>query len=196
MSKNKKNLGFNLNLVISWIIVFGFLSAVGYLASESKLGIDEFFSPKITANSVSDSYKVKHVVDGDTIELEDKTKIRILYLDTPESVKPETPVKCYGNEAKAYTTNLLNGKKVKLVADKEKKDQYGRDLRIVFEEGVDTAIFENSVNAKLVRNGYARAKFFSPNRTFEPQMKKLEKLAKSENLGLWAKCSYEEAFGK
>jgi micrococcal nuclease len=196
MSKNKNKPAINMNLVLSWIIVFAVLSGIGYLASESKIDLDQFTNPKITANSVSDSYKVKHVVDGDTIELEDKTKIRILYLDTPESVKPETPVKCYGNEAKAYTTNLLSGKKVKLVSDKEKKDQYGRGLRIVFEEGVDTSVFENSVNAKLVKNGYARAKFFSPNRAFESQMRKLEKQAQSQNLGLWAKCSFEEAFGK
>ncbi len=186
----------NTNVIISWIIVLGFLSGIGYLVSENKLDLTIFTQPKIQANQTSDTKTVKHVADGDTITLDNGSKIRLLYIDTPESVKAETPVMCYGMESKLFLKNLLEGKKVKLVEDKEKKDQYGRDLRIVFLENVDTSDFNNSVNARLVREGYARARIFAPNKIYEPQIRKLEKQAKTENLGLWKNCTYQEAFGK
>ena len=132
--------------------------------------------------------KIKKVVDGDTATLEDGRKVRFLYIDTPETVKDNTPVMCFGPEASTMTKKLLEGKQVWLRSDKEKTDQYGRDLRLIFLAGENTDEPEKSVNAILVKGGFARARFYKPNFAFEREFKQYESDAKSKNLGVWGNC--------
>jgi micrococcal nuclease len=132
--------------------------------------------------------KIRNVVDGDTATLEDGRKIRFLYIDTPETVKDNTPIMCFGPEASTMTKKLLEGKQVWLRSDKEKTDQYGRDLRMIFLAGENTDQPEKSVNAILVRGGFARARFYKPNNLFEKEFKQYEAEAKSNNLGVWGNC--------
>ena len=75
--------------------------------------------------------------------------IRLLGIDTPESVKPDSPVECFGPEASDAATALLEGREVRLVDDVEEVDGYGRLLRYVYVE-------EELANARLVANGYAK----------------------------------------
>jgi micrococcal nuclease len=150
--------------------------------------------PKVVtteANSVDNlknAVKVAEVIDGDTVRLESGERVRYLYVDTPETKKPSTPVECFGAEASEFNKKTTELKLVNLVTDKESKDQYGRDLRIVFLAGRDTSDFGQSINAELVRKGYARARFYSPNTKYKSEVEALEKQAKQEKLGLWAKC--------
>jgi micrococcal nuclease len=132
--------------------------------------------------------KVSRVVDGDTVLLDDGRKVRMLNIDTPETVKENTPVMCYGKEASEYTKKILTGQSVSMISDKEKNDKYGRALRIIFLRGQDTANVEESINATLIKKGMARVGNYKPNITYEKQFKELEKSAKNNKIGVWA-CS-------
>jgi micrococcal nuclease len=132
--------------------------------------------------------EVVRVVDGDTLDVKldsepDKEyKVRLLGVNTPETVDPRRPVQCFGKEASDFTKHALNGKRIRLEADSQadERDKYGRLLRNLYlEDGTD-------FNAKLVAEGYAYAYISFPQ---DPQRKvelrKLEKSAKEAKLGLW-----------
>jgi micrococcal nuclease len=132
-------------------------------------------------------------VDGDTIEVSGycNDKIRMLYVDTPETVKPNTQVQCYGQEASLHTKSLfINNQELYLNTDKGAQDQYGRALAIVYldqSQAINNNI-EQSINYKLVLQGFAKAKFYSPNTTYKQQILQAEQIAKSKNQGLWKNC--------
>ena len=130
---------------------------------------------------------IDRVVDGDTIKLTDGRTVRLLYVDTPETKKPNTPIQCYGPEATAFT-KAFTGADVELVADKEAQDRYQRDLRVVYLEGSDTSDVTQSINAKLVDNGFARVKIYSPNKKYEDELRAIEAEAKQEEKGAWRAC--------
>ena len=132
---------------------------------------------------------VNRVIDGDTVVLDDGRTIRYLNADTPETKKPNTVVQCYGPDASSYNKSLVEGKNVLLKADKENEDRYGRDLRFVFLEGKNTDNIENSVNAILVKSGYARSVIIKPNNTYESLFQKLQYDAQTQKIGLWGKCT-------
>jgi len=136
----------------------------------------------------SEIAKVARVIDGDTIELSDGRRIRYLNADTPETKKPSTPIQCFGPEASKYNKDLVEGKTVQLIADKRKQDRYGRDLRFIFLDGVDSTKIENSVNAKLVRSGFARTIIIKPNNTYEKVFREWEYEAKEQKIGIWNSC--------
>src|SRR2546421_6708050 len=100
------------------------------------------------------SVVVTRVVDGDTIVVRvghATDKVRLIGIDTPESVKPNTPVQCFALEASARTKALLPpGTAVRLETDAERRDRYGRDLAYVYR--ARDGLF---VNLVLVREGYA-----------------------------------------
>jgi micrococcal nuclease len=163
-----------------------------------------FFKPEILSNFVPSSGAaskitntnpdlskpsiVTHISDGDTIKLADGRTIRYLNIDTPETVKPNTPVMCGGPEAKALNVKLVEGQNVTIVYDKEQKDRYSRDLGFVFLPGSDTREVRNSVNAIMVKEGWARTVVYKPNDTFAPIFYELEREAQKANKGLWAIC--------
>jgi micrococcal nuclease len=132
--------------------------------------------------------KVLRVVDGDTLELEDGTKVRFLNVDTPETVKKNTAVMCYGKEASNYTKARLTDKTIQLTTDKSPRDQYGRELRFVFLDGVDTSKVENSFNAEMIKKGFARARFYSPNTTYKKNFEAIQKEAQDTKAGIWSAC--------
>lgn len=132
--------------------------------------------------------KVQRVVDGDTLILDNGKTVRLLNIDTPETVKPNTPVMCYGPEASAFTKKLLTGKQVWLKIDKEATDRYGRDLRLVFLSREEMENVENSVNALLVKSGLAREKSYKPNNTYQEVFQKLQYEAQQKKVGAWGAC--------
>lgn len=130
---------------------------------------------------------VTHVADGDTIEAlmdgsKDKVKIRLLGVNTPETVDPRRPVECFGKEASAFTKSLLSNKRIQLVEDPaaDNVDKYGRLLRnIILEDGTD-------FNAKLIQDGYAYAYLSFPlNKQRKVDLKRFETEAKAAGKGLW-----------
>jgi len=123
---------------------------------------------------------IKRVVDGDTFELSGGEKVRMIGVDTPETVKPNTPVQPYGKEASDYSKELLTGKQVTLKFDVEIKDRYGRLLAYVY---LPDGSF---VNEKLVREGYARIMTIPPNVAYADLFLEAEREAREQNRGLWA----------
>ena len=136
--------------------------------------------------STSTNAIIVRAVDGDTLEatLNDGTaaKIRLLGVNTPESVDPRRPVECFGKEASKHMAELVAGKRVLLAADPQadEVDKYGRLLRNVFlEDGSD-------VNAALIRDGYAYAYLDFPlNKLRKIELARLQDEAKTAERGLW-----------
>ena len=138
---------------------------------------------------------VERVVDGDTIEVRidqnvpgpaggegvvgETYDVRLIGIDTPESVKPNTPVECFAKEASAATEALLEGESVRLVKDVEETDRYERLLRYVY-------IGEEMANARLVANGYAYAYTYPPNVRHADLFVELQREARTNDRGLWA----------
>ena len=137
-------------------------------------------------------FRVVKVRDGDTIELDNGMVIRYLYVDTPETVKVGTSVQCFGPEASQFNKDYVYDKVVRVVKDKGDTDQYGRQLRMVFIEGKDSRDPKQSVNAELIKLGFAKAKFYSPNTKYKNEITALEQEAKDKKLGLWSACELKK----
>ncbi len=123
---------------------------------------------------------VERVVDGDTIVVA-WAKIRLIWIDTPETVHPSIPVEFYWPEASQKMNELVWGKNVCLAWDYKLSDQdkYGRFLRYVY---LEDATF---VNAEMVKLGYAEV-YLSSNYFHKNYFLQLEKLAKESNIGIWS----------
>lgn len=134
---------------------------------------------------------VTHVVDGDTVDLRlpdgSTGRVRLLGIDTPETVKPNTPVQCYGPEASARTKALLpQGTGVLVQRDAEARDRYGRLLAYLWRG--DDGLF---INASLVTDGYARTLSIDPNTAHRPDLSRAQSLARQAGAGLWGACPPE-----
>jgi micrococcal nuclease len=130
--------------------------------------------------------RVVRVVDGDTIVASvggREERVRYIGMDTPEDVKPGTPVQCYSRRAAAENRRLVAGRRVRLVPDAEARDRYGRLLAYVYRES--DGLF---VNAELVRLGYARQLTIPPNTAHEAQIARLARAARRAGRGLWSRC--------
>ncbi|ARJ51773.1 thermonuclease NucI [Staphylococcus lutrae] len=127
-------------------------------------------------------YVVKRVIDGDTIIVDKKgqdERVRLIGVDTPETVKPNTPVQPYGKAASEFTKKHLTHQRVRLEYDREPKDKYGRTLAYVW---LDDEMF----NAKLAREGLARAKFYAPNDKYRILIEQAQKEAQKKQLNIWS----------
>jgi micrococcal nuclease len=128
---------------------------------------------------------VVRVVDGDTIEAQvgDRVEdVRYIGVDTPETVKPDTPVQCFGPQASAFNHRLVEQRQVRLVFGVERRDVYGRLLAYVY-------LGRRFVNASLVRRGLARSLTIPPNDRFAPLFRRLEMQAARAGRGLWGACA-------
>jgi micrococcal nuclease len=133
-----------------------------------------------------ETVRVVRVVDGDTIRValpSGEEAVRYIGVDTPESVKPGSPVECFGRRAAAFNRRLVEGERVRLVADAEPRDRYGRLLAYVYRER--DGLF---VNAELVRRGYASAYTVPPNVRHEARFRLLAARARATGAGLWSRC--------
>lgn len=132
--------------------------------------------------------RVVRVVDGDTIEVriggavED---VRYIGVDTPETVKPGTPVQCFGHRASAFNHRLVEGRRVRLVFGVERRDVYGRLLAYVY---ITTRSRPAFVNAMLLRRGLARTLTIPPNTRYSALFSHLERTAARSGRGLWRAC--------
>ncbi len=135
-----------------------------------------------------DQATVSRLVDGDTFVARvggHDERIRLLGIDTPETVKPNTPVQCYGKDASARTGALLPvGTAVRLVRDSELRDQYGRLLAYVYRRSDN--LF---VNVSLVHDGYAVPDEFKPNVAHAVEIRASAVQAKAAGRGLWSACA-------
>lgn len=142
-------------------------------------GVDTKPSPQQTAKGVL--CPVTRVVDGDTIEVTfngQKEKVRLIGVDTPETVHPTRGEEPYGKEASNYTKSRLDGQTVNLEFDVQERDQYGRLLAYVW---IGNELF----NETLVKEGYAQISTFPPNVKYVDVFRAAQEQARAQGKGLW-----------
>ncbi|MFZ5652427.1 MAG: thermonuclease family protein [Bacillota bacterium] len=132
--------------------------------------------------------KVKRVVDGDTFEIVNRGKIekvRLIGVDTPETLKPNSEVEPYGPEASSFTKKMIEGKKVRLEFDVQERDRYGRILAYVY---LENGAF---LNARLLEEGLATTMTVPPNVRMAEHFLGLQKKAQKARKGIWEKMPFE-----
>lgn len=123
---------------------------------------------------------VVRVVDGDTIVLDGQERVRLIGVNTPESVDPRRPVQFFGREAATFAQELLRGKKVTLGYEGHLQDRYGRTLAYVYLEDGTLA------NAEIIRQGYGFAYTKYPFSKMD-EFRILEYQARNQKRGLWGR---------
>jgi micrococcal nuclease len=133
--------------------------------------------------------RVLRAVDGDTLEvaLDDGATetVRLIGVDTPETVKPDTPVQCFGPQASRFEHRTVERRRVRLLTGVEPRDFYGRLLAYVWVEGGPQ---ERFLEVELLRRGLARTLTFHPNDRFASRFEGLERAAAGAGKGLWNAC--------
>jgi micrococcal nuclease len=165
------------SLVVAVLIALVLLNGGGH---GSRGGREE----KSTPSGSSTRAEVVRVIDGDTIVVSIDGRdddVRYIGIDTPETVKPGTPVQCFGPAAHRFNERLVDGRRVRLVFDRERRDVYGRLLAYVY-------IGHKFVNAELVRRGFARTLAIAPNTRYRALFGHLELHAARLGRGLWGAC--------
>lgn len=148
--------------------------------------------------------RVVRAVDGDTLEvaLDDGATetVRLIGVDTPETVKPDTPVQCFGPRASSFEHRTVEGRRVRLVTGVEPRDFYGRLLAYVWVEprgdrrgrararGGSARPRERLLEVELLRRGLARTLTFHPNDRFAHRFEAFEQKAARSGKGLWNAC--------
>lgn len=134
----------------------------------------------------SDVATVVRVIDGDTVVLRLQGAIetvRLIGVDTPETVHPTKPIECFGPEASAFTHSVLKPKtQVRVQRDVEARDRYQRLLVYIY---LTDGTF---INQELLRLGFARTLNIAPNTAFATRFASIETAARENQIGLWLKC--------
>ena len=137
---------------------------------------------------VSPGWTVSRVVDGDTVVVSRGVReltLRLIGIDTPETVAPGEPVKCYGPQASAFAQQQLDGSRVTLEFDRSqgRLDRYGRTLAYLWrvESGPDVLF-----NQRALRAGFAREYTYDTDYAWQPLFRRAERAARSGGRGLWA----------
>ncbi len=164
--------------IVVLIVLIGVLCVAGYYIA--------LIASAVTINP-DKLYTVTHVIDGDTFKAKvgsHTVTVRMLGIDTPETVDPRKPVQCYGKEASDETKSLLTDKEVhlKLNPNREEKDKYGRYLAYVYR---GDGLF---VNEELIKGGFAHEYTYGKKYDFQKEFREVEKVAKDTKTGLWGVC--------
>lgn len=124
--------------------------------------------------------RVQRAVDGDTLLLDDRTRVRLLGVDTPETKKPDWPVEPFGPEAHDFTSAHVEGRRVRLEFDKERHDKYGRVLAYVY-------LDDWFLNEELIRAGLGRAITNHPySESMKRRFRAAQREAQHERRGIWS----------
>ena len=147
---------------------------------------EERTSPNKPAVSSSEpkwgEVRVERCVDGDTIVIEGGIRVRFIGADTPETVKPNWPVEPFGPEASEFTKKAIEaaGNRVRLEQDGDQTDRYGRQLAMVYVDGV-------LLNETLIREGLAVAQLqYRYSKEMKARFKAAEDDAKKAKRGIWS----------
>ena len=163
--------------IISISIIIILSSLFAYISHDS-------YKKKIHKIDSNIKYKVIKVVDGDTFDISinnQTVKVRLLGVDTPETVDPRKTVQCFGKEASDKAKELLIGHFVTLKTDPTQSitDKYDRLLVYVYR---DDGLF---INKYLVENGYAHEYTYNIPYQKMDEFKGLERWARDNKVGLW-----------
>lgn len=137
------------------------------------------------ASEAARLYTVTRVVDGDTIKVDLNGKyetVRLIGIDTPETVEPRQSVQCFGEEATHKLSELLSKKKVILEGDHTQgdRDKYNRLLRYVFLDD------RTLTNKTLIEQGYAYEYTYDTPYKYQKDFKDAQENAIRNKKGLWA----------
>lgn len=178
-------------------VIFVLIIIIILLSNRSAV-FDEYFSKIVNDVQIEDTdfgnmdrVLVPRVVDGDTLKIKIGDKedtVRLIGINTPESVDPRTTVECFGKEASVKMKELAEGKEVLIVKDptQSERDKYGRLLAYVYL--TDGTL----LNQKMIDDGYAFEYTYNIPYEFQIEFKASEKEAREKGLGLWDKdvCDY------
>src|SRR5699024_1893473 len=132
------------------------------------------------------------VIDGDTVEVKmpdgDKESVRLLLIDTPESVHPDKPEQPYGKESSEYAKDKLpEGKKVNLEYDGPKRGTYDRLLAYIWVDG-------ENFNQKMLEKGYARYAYeYDPPYKYQDEFQEAENKAEEAEKRIWSIDGFPES---
>ncbi|MDQ5952619.1 MAG: micrococcal nuclease [Patescibacteria group bacterium] len=135
--------------------------------------------------NVADVAIVQRVIDGDTVDVlwqGEEMRLRLIGMDTPETVDPRKPVQCFGKEASQHAHNLLDGQSVELEFDASQGevDKYGRILAyILLPSGKNFA-------EVMLRDGYAYEYTYDKSYKYQNIFKNAEQDARDSERGLWS----------
>ena len=136
-------------------------------------------------------YSVVKVVDGDTLSIDidgQKQTLRLIGIDTPETVHPSKPVECFGREASAKAKEILAGQSIRIEKDTTQGDldKYGRLLVYVFlKDGTN-------FNMMMIKQGFAYEYTYNLPYKYQQEFKLAEQTAREQKIGLWADNVCEE----
>jgi micrococcal nuclease len=136
-------------------------------------------------NTIGTYYKVLSVIDGDTLHVDVEgvdEKVRLIGINTPETVDTRTPVQCFGKEASKKMDDLADGKNVRLEYDDTQslRDAYGRLLAYVYlEDG-------QMLNRKMIADGYAYEYTYMTPYRYQKEFRELQNVARVSARGLWS----------
>lgn len=173
-------------IVLFLIVVFVYAATAAYhqytstgVSKPSVEGVKTQSEPSDTTTAT-----VVKVVDGDTLSVNldgKKQTIRIIGIDTPETVDPRKSVQCFGVAASNRAKELLSGQTVQLESDpsQENTDKYGRLLRFVWLKGQDYGL-------KTIADGYAHEYTYDVPYKYQKAYKQAQTDAMNAKRGLWA----------
>ena len=121
-------------------------------------------------------YFVSKVIDGDTMELSNGEKVRLLGINAPEIKEP------FGEEAREFLSKMVKGKKVYLERDLRLRDEFGRLLAFVF-------VDNKNINLELLKSGFAHTFELSKISKYVKELREAEYLAMKNQLGIWKKSN-------
>lgn len=147
---------------------------------------------KEISKTEKEDVEIERVIDGDTVEVKlsngDIETIRLLLIDTPESVHPEKKEQPYGKESSNFAKKTLKeGKKAQLEKGSPERDKYGRLLGYIWIDNIN-------FNQLMIEKGYARIAYvYEPNTKYLNEFEKVEKQAKDNKVNIWSINGYVES---
>ena len=180
----------NRKFLYFYILLFVVLFIFGGLfvgnKKQSKVNVNLTSTPTVSQARKNESLvRVTRVIDGDTIRVLIQGKedtVRLIGIDTPETVDPRKPIQCFGEEASIKAKATLEGKTVILEFDptQGERDKYGRLLRYVFLDGLN-------FNKLMISEGYAHEYTYQNNPyKYAEEFRSAQKQARDNKKGLWA----------
>jgi micrococcal nuclease len=164
------------------------VAACGGIGGGSPASASAYPSPvtDLAPAGATETARIVRVVDGDTIVIDrgrGDERVRYIGIDTPESVKPNTPVEFMAKEASAANEALVAGRDVVLERDVSDTDRYDRLLRYVWFLDGDAYVF---VNLELVRRGFAQVATYPPDVRWTDTLVSAQQEAREAARGLWS----------
>lgn len=167
------------------LIIFGLISLIfifGFWAENQLKTIDFKEIVKTPTSDLTEESREKaivaKVIDGDTIELSDKRKIRYIGINSFEMNDERLEIKCLAEKAREANRNLVENKEIEMEKDVSETDKYGRLLRYVWIDGI-------LINEELVKNGWAEVSSFPPDIKYQERFRIEQIKAKLNDLGIW-----------